>query len=406
VTLPSVVLLAGAARDYAWGSTTAIQRLLGREPDGRPLAELWFGAHPHDPARVPALDTTLDALVARDPVAALGADVVDRFGPQLPFLLKLLAADKPLSIQVHPTRAQAEAGFAAEDARGIARDAPERNYRDRNHKPELLCALTAFEALCGFRPVADTLRLLDSFDLPELEPVRERLSGPDPLRAAFTYLLRLPEPAPLVTAVAARAGTFDDAQWSGAAGAVLRAAEAFPGDVGVVLALLLNHVRLRPGEAIYLGAGNVHAYLHGFGVEIMANSDNVLRCGLTPKHVDVDELLEITDFSELVDPRWPDSGLAGFGVDFEVPVEDFHLHSADLDAYRKPGRPQGSCATGDAGKPYLVLCSSGGIRVRSEGSSVVLGPGQAAFVRSRGPVFTLEGTGQAFLATVRSRMEI
>lgn len=406
MTIPSVVLLEGAARHYAWGSTTAIQRLLGREPDRRPLAELWFGAHPDDPARVPALDTTLDRMIASDPVAALGRDVVGRFGPQLPFLLKLLAADKPLSIQVHPTRAQAEAGFADEDARGIARDAPNRNYRDANHKPELLCALTEFEALCGFRPVALTLRLLDAFELPELEPVRELLTGTDPLRAAFTYLLRLPEPAPLVTAVAARAGAIADREWSGAAGAVLRATESFPGDVGAVLALLLNHVRLQPGEAIYLGAGNVHAYLHGLGVEIMANSDNVLRCGLTPKHVDVDELLKITDFSELPDPRWADSGMGGFGVDFEVPVEDFHLYSADLEAYRKPGCPQGSCATGDAGKPYLVLCVSGGVRVRSEGSSVVLAPGQAAFVPARDPVFTLEGTGQAFLATVHSRMEI
>jgi mannose-6-phosphate isomerase len=406
VTVPAVVLLEGAARDYAWGSTSAIQRLLGREPGSRPLAELWVGAHPDDPARVPALETTLDQLIASDPSGALGHDVVERFGPQLPFLLKLLAADKPLSIQVHPTREQAEAGFVDEDARGIARDAPDRNYRDGNHKPELLCALTEFEALCGFRPVADTLRLLDAFDLPELEPVRELLAGPDPLRTAFSYLLRLPQPGPLVTAVAARAAAIADAEWTGAAGAVLRAAEAFPGDVGVVLALLLNHVVLQPGEAIYLGAGNVHAYLHGLGVEIMANSDNVLRCGLTPKHVDVGELLRITDFSELADPRWPDSGMAGFGVDFQVPVGDFHLHSADLDAYRKPGRPHGSCATGDAGKPYLVLCVTGGVRVRSEGSSVVLVPGQAAFVPARDPVFTLEGTGQAFLATVGFRMEI
>jgi mannose-6-phosphate isomerase len=398
VTLPSVVLLDGVARDYAWGSTTAIQRLLGREPDGHPLAELWFGAHPDDPARVPALDLTLDRLIAADPVAALGSDVVERFGPQLPFLLKLLAADKPLSIQVHPTRAQAEAGFADEDARGIARNAPDRNYRDRNHKPELLCALTEFEALCGFRPVGDTLRLLDAFDLPELEPVRELLAGPDPLRAAFTYLLRLAEPASLVTAVAARAEAIDDADWSGAAGAVLRAAEAFPGDVGVVLSLLLNHVRLQPGEAIYLGAGNVHAYLYGLGVEIMANSDNVLRCGLTPKHVDVAELLKITDFGELPDPRWhpdhPDW--------FRVPVPDFELVRVDLDGDRKPGQDAGECAAGDEGKPYLVLCVSGSVRVDAQGEAVALAPGQAAFVRSRGPLYLLRGTGQTFLATVRS----
>jgi mannose-6-phosphate isomerase len=400
VTVPSVVRIEGVARDYAWGSTSAIQRLLGREPDGHPLAELWFGAHPDDPARVPDLDTTLDRLIAGDPVAALGADVVARFGPQLPFLLKLLAADKPLSIQVHPTRAQAEAGFADEDARGIARDAPDRNYRDRNHKPELLCALTEFEALCGFRPVVDTLRLLDAFDLPELEPVRELLAGPDPLRAAFSYLLRLPEPGPLVTAVVARAGAIADAEWSGAAGAVRRAADAFPGDIGVVLSLLLNHVRLRRGEAIYLGAGNVHAYLHGLGVEIMANSDNVLRCGLTSKHVDVDELLAITDFTELADPRWPAEQVGPAWWQFGVPVDDFALERIDLDGH------DGSVDS-NSEQPRIALCVSGEVGIHSfSGDAVGLRPGQAAFVAGTRFKTIFEGTGEVFLATVSARMEI
>ena len=395
--MPGVFALDGTIRDYAWGSTTAIQQLLGLPVDGRPAAELWFGAHPGAPS--PALGTTLDELIAADPAGLLGEPVVAEFGPRLPFLLKVLAAVKPLSIQVHPTRTQAEAGFAAEDARGIAIDAPQRNYRDRNHKPELLCALSEFDALCGFRPVVATLRLLDALDLDGLKPVRARLAG-EGLRAAFSHLLTLDDPAPLAVAVAARLAALDDPQWAGVRAAVAAAAAYFPGDVGVVLALLLNHVRLQPGEAIYLGAGTVHAYLRGTGVEIMANSDNVLRCGLTTKHVDVDELLAITDFAELPDPRWPSSETAGFGVGFDVPVSDFALHSADLDAYRKPGRDRGSCATGDAGKPYLVLCVSGGVRVRAERSSVVLSPGRAAFVPARDPVFTLEGTGQTFLATV------
>jgi mannose-6-phosphate isomerase len=400
VTVPSVVLLDGVARDYAWGSTSAIQRLLGREPDGRPLAELWFGAHPDDPARVPALDTTLDALIARDPVAALGSDVVERYGPQLPFLLKLLAADKPLSIQVHPTRAQAEAGFADEDERGIAHDAPDRNYRDRNHKPELLCALTPFTALCGFRPVADTLRLLGAFDLPELEPVRELLAGADPLRGAFTYLLRLPEAGPLVAAVVARAAAIADAEWTGAANAVLRAAEAFPGDVGAVLSLLLNVVVLQPGEAIYLGAGNVHAYLHGLGVEIMANSDNVLRCGLTPKHVDVAELLKITDFTELADPRWPveQVGLAWWRCD--VPVDDFALERIDLD-----GNDGGVDSNSEL--PRIALCVSGEVGVHSfSGDSAQLHPGDAAFIAGTRFKTIFQGTGEVFLATVNDQLEI
>lgn len=408
--LPTVFALDGAERDYAWGSTTAIQTLLGREPDGRPLAELWFGAHPDDPAPVPGLGTTLDRLIAADPPALLGADTLDRFGAQLPFLLKLLAADSPLSIQAHPTRAQAQAGFAAEDARRVPRDAPERDYRDANHKPELLCALTDFEALCGFRPVADTLRLLDAFDLPELEPVRELLAGRgrgfpseavtagDGLRAAFTYLLRLPEPGPLVAAVAARAEAIADPRWAGAAGAVRRCAAAFPGDVGVVLTLLLNHLVLRPGEAIYLGAGNVHAYLHGLGVEVMANSDNVLRCGLTSKHVDVDELLKITDFGERPDPRWRPEPEGWF----RVPVPDFELVHVDLGGHRTPGRDAGECATGTAGRPYLVLCVSGEATVQVGGGDVRLTPGRAAFVPARESAFTVRGTGQVFLATAPS----
>lgn len=396
--MPEVFAVDGTIRDYAWGSTTTIQELLGLPVDGRPAAELWFGAHPGAPSA--ALGSTLEELIAADPVGLLGERVVDEFGPRLPFLLKVLAARTPLSIQVHPTREQAEAGFAAEDARGIAIDAPERSYRDRNHKPELLCALSEFDALCGFRPVAATLQLLDALALDGLAPVRARLAGDGGLRAAFSYLLRLDDPASLAAAVATRAAALADPEWAGVCAAVTVAATHFPGDVGVLLALLLNHVRLQPGEAIYLGAGNVHAYLRGAGVEIMANSDNVLRCGLTAKHVDVDELLAVTDFTELPDPRWPDSQAAGFGVGFDVPVPDFALRSADLDAYREPGRAQGSCATGGAGKPYLVLCISGSVRVRAGQTSVALAPGRAAFVPARDPVFTLEGTGQTFLATV------
>ena len=169
----------------------------------------------------------------------------------------------------------------------------------------MICALTPFEAVCGFRPVEDTLRLFESWDVTELTAVRDLLSGADGLRAAFSYLLTLADPKPLVSAVADRAASVGEAdEWAGTARAVLLAADDFPGDVGAVLVMLLNYVRLDPGEAIYLGAGNVHCYLRGTGVEIMANSDNVLRCGLTPKHVDVAELLRITDFSALREPRF------------------------------------------------------------------------------------------------------
>lgn len=398
-SVPPLFALDGVARDYAWGSRKAIAQLLGVEPDGRPLAELWFGAHPAGPS--PALDSTLDAVIAADPVGALGPASVEAFGPHLPFLVKLLAAEHALSIQVHPTRAQAEAGFEAETAAGLAPDAPTRNYRDRNHKPELLCALTEFEAFCGFRPIADTVQLIDVLALPELEPVRQLLCGPDPLRSAFGYLLSLGDPAPLVTALAARAVAVagSGSAWAAPARALTLAAADFPGDVGVALALLLNHVTLRPGEAIFLGAGNVHAYLRGLGLEVMANSDNVLRCGLTPKHVDATELMRITDFSELTDPRCP-ADASPFGTRYGVPAPDFAVQIIDLDAYRQPGAAEGTCAIGDAGKPYLLLSLSARAQAQIGAARVELRPGRATFVPAREQAFDVRGTGRFAAVTV------
>jgi mannose-6-phosphate isomerase len=374
----NVTLLDGVARHYAWGSATAIQALLGTETGGGPIAELWFGAHPDDPSDVPAHGTTLDALIDADPPAALGQQVLDRFGNRLPYLLKILAADQALSMQVHPSLEQARAGFAAEDAAGVARDAPDRNYRDANHKPELICALTPFEALCGFRPVAATLELLEDLAVPELDFLVALLGGPDPLRAAFTALLRHDEPAVLARAVARRVEAIED----GPLHATRLAAEDFPDDIGIVLTLLLNHVRLAAGEAIYLGAGNVHAYLRGTGVEIMANSDNVLRCGLTPKHVDIAELLKITDFTALDEPRWP-----AVGGSFAVPVPDFRLSRLDL----QPDEPM---SLHDPG-PCIVLCTAGDLRV----GEVDLTPGHAAFVPAE-LATTVTGQGQTFIAAV------
>jgi mannose-6-phosphate isomerase len=389
---PAVFAVEGAARNYAWGSPAAIPRMLGAEPDGRPVAELWFGAHSDDPSHVPHHGVDLDRLIESRAEELLGAAVLERFGPHLPFLLKVLAAKTALSIQVHPDLAQARAGFAAEEAAGVPRDAPARNYRDANHKPELLCALTPFEALCGFRPVDGTLRLIDALRVPELREVRTLVAGPSGLRAAFTHLLDLPDPGPLVAAVVAAALALPAAsEWSGAARAVTTAGADFPGDVGAVLALLLNDVRLQPGEAIYLGAGNVHAYLRGTGVELMANSDNVLRCGLTPKHVDVPELLKITDFAPLIEPRCAARDVE-CGRSFAVPVADFALSSLDV---------RGSC-TLEATGPHLVLCTYGSVRVEALGHAVELTPGHAAFVIARAAPFTVTGSGQAFAATVGS----
>jgi len=372
----TVYALDGVIRPYAWGSRTEIPALLGIAPTGVPAAELWYGAHPGDPSRVG--DSTLDKLIAVEPERLLGSSVVETLGPQLPFILKVLAADTALSIQVHPNLAQARAGYAAEDARGLPRDAPQRNYKDANHKPELLCALTEFRALCGFRPVETTLRLLDVLELAWL---RDVLAG-DGLRAAFTALVSLDEPAPMVEAVVARLPRLAGTEWAPLGDALTRVARDFPGDIGIAEALLLNFVRLVPGEAIFLAAGNVHSYLSGMGVEIMANSDNVLRCGFTQKHVDVAELLRITDFTELAEPRWP-------AVDgaFHVPVPDFTLSVVD-----------GAARLADP-VPRIVLPIEAPVRIEAERAVVELDRGRAAFVAADEAAVNVRGTGRIFVAS-------
>ncbi len=356
---PAVFEIGGVLRRYDWGSTSLIQRLVGAASDGRPAAELWFGAHAGDPS--PALGTTLDRVLA------------DGGEPALPFLVKILAAEKALSIQVHPNRAQAEAGYDREEAAGIPLDARERNYVDRNHKPELLCALTPFEALCGFRPVAETLALLGDIAAPELDFVADLLQRPDGLRAAFTAVLTHSEPGPIIAAVRSRATP------DGPLRPQYLIAEHFPDDIGLVVALLLNYVRLDPGQAIYLAAGNVHCYLRGMGVEVMASSDNVLRCGVTSKHIDVPELLAITDFSELADPIWPERDGR-----YVVSVPDFALQPLDV---------TGAIDLAAAG-PRIVVVTDGSVRV----DELRLGPGKAAFIRPGGGA-TLDGAGRAFVAS-------
>lgn len=354
------VAIEGVRRHYEWGSSTAIPELLGQPTDGRRLAEMWFGAHPEAPSPVPSQGMPLDQLLACDPEAALGPVVAGRFGGRLPFLLKIIAADKALSIQVHPTREQAALGFAMEESAGVPRSAPQRNYRDPNHKPELLFALTPFDAMCGFQPVTKSRALLTELALPELSFLEDALAQPDPMRAAFTAVLTHPEPWPAVEALARRAERATD-------GALLAARLAYHDhgrDIGVLLTVLLNVVHLSPGECVYLDAGTVHAYLRGTAVEVMANSDNVLRCGLTAKHVDVPELLRIAKFAELTEPRWT--------VDtarINVPVPDFHL------TRRIVGGRTVICDEG----PTIALCVEGEIGI----DDVNLRPGRAAFIPAR-----------------------
>ena len=289
-----VNLLRGAVRTYAWGSRTAIAEFTGRRsPTAHPEAELWFGAHPGDPAwlETDTGERSLLDTVSDDPEGQLGATVRTRFGDALPFLVKVLAADEPLSLQAHPSTEQAVEGFAREDRLGVPLSSPMRNYRDRSHKPELMVALESFEALAGFRPAARTVELMRALAVSDLDPFVGLLAGQsdaDGLRALFTTWITAPQPdldvlVPAVIDGAIHYVRSGATEFAAEAKTVLELGERYPGDAGVLAALLLNRLTLRPGEAIYLPAGNLHTYLHGVGIEVMANSDNVLRGGLTPE---------------------------------------------------------------------------------------------------------------------------
>ncbi|MFG2908728.1 mannose-6-phosphate isomerase, class I [Kitasatospora sp. NPDC048286] len=403
--LPPFALLRNPVRRYAWGSPTAIPALIGTAPDGTPQAELWLGAHPSAPSLLVTGDGNngdgngdvprpLNELIDADPDGLLGPDTVRRFGPALPFLFKVLAADRALSLQVHPTRAQAEAGYAAEQARGIPLDAPERVFKDRGHKPELICALGDFEALFGFRPAVATARLLDALGvLPSwAAALRTR-----PAEAVLPELLRtgLNADAAELAAVtgALRRAAATGGPYGASCAAYARLAEEYPGDRGLLAALPLNHVRLGAGQALYLDAGMPHAYLRGVGVELMAESDNVLRCGLTAKHVDVDGLLAVTSFRtgepEVLVPR--PTGRDGEEA-FASPAEEFGLFRL---------RPGATTVRVDLTTPQILLCVSGRARLRAPGGAELpLPAGASAYLRpGAGPV-ELTGPGaELFRAT-------
>ncbi|MPQ99801.1 mannose-6-phosphate isomerase, class I [Modestobacter sp. I12A-02628] len=372
--------LTNEVRHYPWGSRTVIPEMLGLpSPAAEPYAEMWMGAHADAPSRLPD-GRALDAAIADQPGALLGDQVRTVFGDRLPFLMKLLAADRPLSLQAHPTTAQAEAGFAAEEAAGIARDDPTRTFKDRFHKPEILCAITPVEALCGFRPVEESLHCLAKLQLAELKPTIASLARGG-LRAAVPQLLGMSvrRRTSLVNAVAGKAAAFvaaHDPEFINTYRWAASLAETYPGDPGVVISLMCNHLRLAPGEAVFLPAGNLHAYLCGAGVEVMASSDNVLRGGLTGKHVDLAALIEVLDFTDGKVPVLQPV-LGPGGLRYPVPVDDFDLTRVQLDT------STGSLTT--AG-PQLLLCTEGRAVLGGRDGELELEQGASAFVPAGEPV--------------------
>jgi mannose-6-phosphate isomerase len=443
--------ITNSPRDYAWGSHTAIASLLGTPPSGKPEAELWLGAHAGSPSVVvdPAAvggAADLAQWIAASPAAALGASfasdplLADAGAPRLPFLLKILAAGSPLSLQAHPTPARARAGFELENEAGIPLDAADRNYKDPFHKPELLYALSEnFEALCGFRSLVsvhsllEELRALDAtMDDPQsasLDALESRLAGADPLRDTVDWLLRdgrgedsgeVSWLVERVVALAEQAAFLADGgakvDFARELATVRTLAAVYPGDPGIVISLLLNRVSLHRGEVLYLPAGNIHAYLSGLGVELMAASDNVLRGGLTPKHIDVDELLDVLDFTPLPVPYLAPASSSTPGVSvFRPDVPDFELVHIEAEAVpaAEPASASSSSAASSASStsaqvpmrqftlpgPGIAICTAGGFLVAGAESSVALKRGQAVYITPDEGTLTFAGAGEVFLAT-------
>ena len=402
-------LIRGAIRTYAWGSRSAIAEFTGRPaPTAHPEAELWLGAHPGDPAQLdgPAGATSLLDVIAADPQAQLGTAVRDRFGDVLPFMVKVLAAEEPLSLQAHPSAQQAVEGYQREERRGVALKSPIRNYRDCSHKPELLIALGDFEALAGFRPAAHSVALLRALEVPRLDPFIGLLadqSDASGLRALFTTWITAPQPDldALIPAVLDGAVSYIRSgakEFASEVRAVLELGERYPGDAGVLAALLLNRISLKCGDGIFLPAGNLHSYLQGMAMEVMANSDNVLRGGLTPKHVDVPELLRVLDFTPVPDARVC-TRRDGIELLYDTPTVEFAASVLMLDGEHlghevdAPPRHEG---------PQVLVCTEGSVIVRTKSEEIQMQRGEAAWVAADDGPISVEATQVArlFRATV------
>lgn len=387
--------LTGTVKNYAWGSPDAIPAILGTEADGTPQAEYWLGAHRGGPAAIGG--TTLDRLLASRP-GILG-EAEQRFDGQFPYLLKILAAAQPLSLQAHPSGDQARAGFESEQARGVPLDDPTRTYKDTWPKPEMLVALGPFEALWGFR---DPLRTAELFDALEPRESLEPLIGPLRHRGAEAGLAEVfleclcPDEVHRAMINGVLSAALDHAEDRDGVGEFARLAltldEFYPSDPTILAALLLNHVHLGKGQGLHVPAGVLHAYLSGTGIEIMASSDNVVRGGLTPKHIDVDALVSLLHFA----PSEPDiitPSPVGAGVcHYPTTEPEFSLWRVEL----VPDRP--AALPGD-GRARILLVVEGHVTILDEQGAELGGirQGESVFFEASERA-VLRGNCLAFLA--------
>ncbi|MFD6164131.1 mannose-6-phosphate isomerase, class I [Oerskovia sp. NPDC060287] len=422
-----ILHLTPTLQSYDWGSRSALHSLLGLEQDGGPLAEMWMGAHPKGPSSASAdggPSASLADLIHADPVAMLGQRVLDEYGPRLPYLLKVLAADRALSLQVHPQPHRARAGFTRENRAGIPRGSAERSFHDDQHKPEMVVAISRFEGLSGFRRPARVLELLDGLrgDLvAQMRVALEARPSVAGLEEAFTLALHartLPDVAAdlavTVADVAARLGAGTASPRADAT--VVALAEQHPGDPGAIVSMMLNRVTLEPGEAMFVPAGHVHAYLSGCAVEVMSSSDNVLRAGLTTKRVDVEALLECVVYSPGPaarprvrplgvgrEPRGPGirAGVSGLR-EYRAAIPEFALVMGELSV-------DDGAVTVQAEGPRIVLVLDGQVEVgcpeagRGDGGGsrrAKVRAGESVFVPHAAGTLVLRGSGRTVVAYV------
>jgi len=394
-------ILKNPVQKYVWGSHTAIPELIGTRPDpNMPQAELWMGAHPKAPslAKVNGTWVSLEKIIAAHPVQILGKTVADKFQNTLPYLFKVLAAARPLSLQAHPSISQARKGYRKENDRDLALDAPNRNYKDENHKPECICAMTPFWALNGFRNITEILALLKRIGTRGLDESLGILQN-DPnsrgLKSFFYSLMTLSPELKKETAdqvasnaelLAAEEPVF---RW------ILQLAQEYPGDIGILSPLFLNLIQLRPGQAMFLPSGELHAYLEGVGIELMANSDNVLRGGLTPKHIDVQELMKVLNFEErkvqILEPTISEDQEHFYCGD----AEEFVLSSISVN-------PTGVYESAVNRSAEIILCTSGAADISDAGNheSIPLKKGTSLFIPAAVQKYIIEGNAVLFKAGV------
>ena len=404
--MKDIALLENAVANYDWGSHTLIADLLGAPRSPRHQAELWMGAHEPYPSHVELRDgrVSLIDLIARQPCSVLGRRVSERFDEELPFLFKVLAAERPLSIQAHPDASTARAGFERENSAGLSLDAGERTYVDSHHKPEILCALTPFSALRGFRPAAEVRSSLDRLgagplaaELTAALPTRDAKDDAAWLQAFVGGLLRMDAARATEVANAAARAAGILAQEDPIFELVARLHGEYPGDRGVFAPIFLQRVELEPGEAIYLEAGVLHSYLGGLGVELMANSDNVLRGGLTQKRIDVPELLSVLNFeagpSPVLRPKRRPTGVEVYST----PAAEFELSRIRVD-----GEAIYPVVNNEERGVEILICTEGRVGVAPTGGSkrVHLKRGASCLVAADVGPYGVEGTGTVFRASV------